>query len=184
MPDYFFNILFSIIFFCVFVLPPTYHLLSDLRQKKASHFSLIPHKPFHWALIVFRLGLIIVTANLERSMDDHFYIWGILGIFFLIVVALISTDRRLTINAETGLIRWRKISLPWWPSNTAMAHQVGKVRRSGEQTHDLLGVGKLREKRKKMHNGKYSTSGHYSRETLDWIFEQANEYLRAFKKAQ
>lgn len=183
------NLVVAIAFVGIFVLPTLWHLASDLRQRRGRSFSLIPHKKRHIVASVFRGGLIYGTGTLGSLVAEptaSMLMWCILSIVLFGLNAIGATDRRLTIHAETGLVKWRKISLPWWPSrprNTGFVDYVRKVNlERSKQTKSLLGVGELMESWTSSYNGNMSTSGHYSERTLAWIAQEVNDYLDAFRR--
>ena len=170
------------------VLPTFYHLVDDLRWRPTRNFSLIPHKKRHLAAGLLRLGLVGGAGVLATSIGDFNAsagIWGSL-IFLLLSWNLVgATDRRLTIDAETGLVRWMKISLPWWPTvdgNSSFIDIAPRVTdNTSKQKMNLLGVATLERCWSTSYNGAVSHSGHYSDRTLAWVAEQVNDYLNAFE---
>lgn len=172
----------------LFVLPTLWHLASDLRDRPGRSFSLIPNKGRHIAASIVRLGLVGGAGVLTTSLGDsstNLIIW--LGLFTTLLGLNLAgaTDRRLTIHAETGLVKWTKISLPWWPSTDRNTSFVDRVKRvhfdSGKKKMSILGVGELEQHWTSSYNGSVSSSGHNSEKTMAWVAQQVNDYLRAFK---
>jgi hypothetical protein len=97
-----------------------------------------------------------------------------------------ATDRRLTIDADSGLVRSRKISFPWWPTADGNSNFVDCVPRVSDNTRErkfnLLGVATLERNYSVNYNGSNCTSGHYSDRTLAWVAQQVNDYLTAFER--
>jgi hypothetical protein len=170
------------------VMPSFYHLAADLRTRPTRNFSLIPHKKRHLAAGLLRLGLVGGAGVLTTSIGNFNAsagIWASLVFLLLLWNLAGATDRRLTIDAETGLVWWRKISFPWWPTvdgNSSFVDIAPRVSdNSSKQKMNLLGVATLERCWSTSYNGAVSSSGHYSDRTLAWVAEQVNDYLTAFE---
>jgi hypothetical protein len=165
----------------LFVMPTLYHLAADLAARPGRNFSLIPQKALHLIISLLRLGAIVGAAATGETL-----VWFALVALMVIMMAASVTERRLTIDAESGLVKWRKISLAWWPaawSPVGFVDSVEGVRfKSRDKQMKLLGIATLDQRWSTNYNGSVSTSGHYSENTLAWIAEQTNEYLEAFRR--
>ncbi|MBL4632364.1 MAG: hypothetical protein JKY56_00750, partial [Kofleriaceae bacterium] len=171
----------------IFVVPTFFHIASDLACRSGRNFSIIPNKLRHFIINLVRLGLIAGAGVLSREIGDdtiHLSIWlGLAVLLFLVAAILGATDRRLTINATTGIVKWRKISLPWWPAKTTFIDQVSLMSFSSSEKHmSVLGVGKLSQFWTTSYNGSVSTTGHSTERMLTWVAQKVNDYIEAFRR--
>jgi hypothetical protein len=169
----------------LFVGPVAYHLVSDIQTRPTRHFSLIPHSLRHAARCVLTVGLISGAAVLSTNNPAlSSTLWGALLALLLGLSLIGATDRRLYINADTGLITWQRISWPWPTGrrNATFIDAVSGVHFDGGKKMNLLGVADLRQHWTTNYNGSVSSEGHYSERTLNKIRERVNDYLRAFRR--
>jgi hypothetical protein len=170
----------------LFVGPIAYHLASDVHTRRTRHFSLIPHSFRHALRCVFSVGLIGAAAVLSsNNPDTSTVIWSVLLALLLGLSLAGVSDRRLYINADTGLITWQRISWPWATGRrkATFVDAVSGVRfKSSDRTMNLLGIARLEQHWTVNYNGSVSSSGHYSRRTLETICDRVNDYLRAFRR--
>lgn len=170
----------------LFVGPIVFHLASDFHTRETRNFSVIPHKIRHAVRALLSLGLIGAAAALSTNAPAaSTTIWGVVLALLLGFSLVGATDRRLYINADTGLITWQRISVPWVAThrNATFIDAVSGVRyKRSDRTMDLLGIAKLQRYYSVNYNGSNSTSGHYSEETLEDLCDGINDYLRAFRR--
>lgn len=179
------NALFALVSISLFVVPTLYHLISDYRTRHARDFSLIPHKGRHLVAALFRLALIAGAFAVNMAHDLIALTWlPYLGVAFAsaLMILFSATDRRLFIDAETGLLSWQKISLPWWRPRTRIAYidRIGRLSYDGGRYLHLFGLATLQQRWSVNYNGAVSTSGHYSEKTLHRLVATVNNYLAAF----
>lgn len=131
-------------------------------------------------------GTGLVSIEIRGEIDPNF-IWIGLAVFLLLVAVLGATDRRLTINGTTGIVRWRKISLPWWPAKTTFIDQVSLMKpaskKSGQKVMmSVLGIGELAQFYSVNYNGNNLTTGHSTKRMLTWMSQKVNDYIEAFRR--
>jgi hypothetical protein len=181
------NTLFALVLVSLFVVPTLYHIVSDYRTRRARDFSLIPHKIRHTVGALFRLGLIAAAFTTNIATDLSPAVYGpylIVALLSVVMIAVTVTDRRLFVDADTGLVTWQKISLPWWRPGARVAYidKVASIAYNGERYMNLLGLAQLQQHWSVNYNGSVSTSGHYSESTLRRLAEAFNCYCRAFTR--
>lgn len=137
------DLLVALALLIIFVLPLFLHFTWDLRSRRGRNFSIIPNKLRHFIINLIRIGLIYIfmVLGIESGSEDNLIMWIGLTIFFLLVSVLGVTDRRLTINATTGVVKWKKITLPWWPSKITFIDRVSQINNGWKM--DVLGIGML-----------------------------------------
>jgi len=181
------NVLVGVLAFLVLIGPTIYSFASHLVTKRARSFSHVA-RPIVQAIITTVRATLIAGAFLLvatfGSNDDHVLLIAVyagavlVNIVFLLVFW--RTDRRLCVNAETGLITWKFFSSPWWGSKrVAFVDVVGELRYVRGDL-DLFRIERLRQRVWVTHNQNHYTEGHYPLETLAKLAESFDRYYRAF----
>ncbi len=169
----------------IFVLPSFVHMVLDLASRPGRNFSVIVNKLRHVLLNLLRLGLIVGAGAMSQEIAGgigRLIFWGALAAFLAGAALVGATDRRLTIDGTTGLVKWGKISLPWWPAKTTFIDQVSLMKLTSDKNMSVLGIGKLARFYTASYNGNVSTSGHSTKQMLGWMAEQVNDYIEAFRR--
>jgi hypothetical protein len=169
----------------VLAAPTFISLVSDVLTRRRRDFSFIPNRPRHIVSALLRSGLVVGAYALASAAGG-----GAEGLFLqflalalgIVVIVVSVSDRRLYVEAATGLVTWRKISWPFWWDRTRVQYldAVGALSYEDDHYFHLFNLAKLERYWTVNYNGSVSSSGQYSVKTLKRMAERFNAYRRAF----
>jgi hypothetical protein len=172
----------------VFVLPTFGSIVAHILTKSKRSFSHVTRPLLHSMVALFR-GTLIVAVVMAPRLDEDLLSSSIEvaiahGLLFAIcgLIVWIERDRRLRVDAETGFITWKRLSLPFLKANK-VAH-IDAVSQLVYESRDLdlFGLDKLEERYSLNYNGNDTVRGHYPKKVIAKLVANFNRYREAFLK--